>query len=495
MLARLCFHSQLPDTHQLSEISHLLAVIPAANTLATECPARQLLILTLARRGKSVEDLCHQPLVGHLENGALIAWCMLDQKKSRFEQLTILRRACQLLLTEEPARLDIAILGEATFRHGASEVAAYVALANGSPLPTFKQEKPPRPLEALSLWGGNPGNLAHILAEANLLARTFTVLPPNLLTPTTYRDRLHALAADMDWVVEEYDSKRLKILGAGAFLAVAGGSTQDDAAIVRLSYIPQSRRNRLALVGKGICFDTGGHNLKTAKSMVGMHEDMSGSAVALGILLAATRMRLPVRIDAWLALARNDLSPLAYRQGDVITALNGTTIEIVHTDAEGRLVLADTLTLALQETPELVIDFATLTGSMITALGTRYSGVFANLEALTTLAHESGIACGERLCAFPMDNDYEKELESEIADIKQCTLESEADHILAACFLKRFVGNTPWLHIDLASAHCKEGLGGINTAQTGFGVAWGIEFLQRWLKEQDKEITSIKSLV
>src|SRR6185312_869382 len=143
-------------------------------------------------------------------------------------------------------------------------------------------------------------------------------------------------------------------------------------------------------VGKGICFDTGGHNLKPARHMHGMNEDMNGSAVALGLLMAVTRANAPVNIDCWLAIAQNLISPHAYKQNDVITALNGTTIEIIHTDAEGRMVLADTLTLAARDRPDLMVDFATLTGSMHTALGDRYSGVFATSEELARAAVAAG---------------------------------------------------------------------------------------------------------
>src|SRR5690606_34974100 len=177
------------------------------------------------------------------------------------------------------------------------------------------------------------------------------------------------------WQHREYDFDELQQLGAGAFVAVAQGSMPRDAAIVHLRYAPPGAQRHVALVGKGICFDTGGHNVKPARYMYNMHEDMNGSAVALGVLLAATRARLPLKLDCWLAIAQNHIGPHAYKQNDVITALNGTTIEIVHTDAEGRMVLADTLTMASRQQPELIIDFATLTGSMISALGDRYSGV------------------------------------------------------------------------------------------------------------------------
>jgi leucyl aminopeptidase len=304
------------------------------------------------------------------------------------------------------------------------------------------------------------------------------VLPPNELTPGNYRRQVRQLAKRHGWRHEEYDVKRLRKMGAGAFAAVAQGSAEEDAAIVHLRYRHPRAKRSIALVGKGICFDTGGHNLKPARYMLGMHKDMNGSAVALGILLAATATKLPLQLDCWMAISRNDIGPRAYHQNEVVTALNGTTIEIVHTDAEGRMVLADTLALAARAKPDLIVDFATLTGSMHVAVGERYSGIFATSDALVRQAVAAGNAVGERVCAFPMDEDYDEALDSEIADVKQCTMEGEADHILAARFLKRFIGDRPWLHMDLSSAKCKGGLGAVATDVNGFGVAWGVEFLK-----------------
>jgi len=186
-----------------------------------------------------------------------------------------------------------------------------------------------------------------------------------------------------------------------------------------------------------------------------------------------------VNIDCWLAIAQNHISPKAYKQNDIVKALNGTHIEIIHTDAEGRMVLADTLTLASRAKPDLMIDFATLTGSMAMALGARYSGVFGTTDELAQRAVSIGKQTGERLCAFPQDEDYEPALDSKVADIKQCTLDGEADHILAARFLKRFVEHdTPWLHIDLSASRCEGGLGIVAHDVNGFGVAWGLGMLQ-----------------
>lgn len=143
--------------------------------------------------------------------------------------------------------------------------------------------------------------------------------------------------------------------------------------------------------------------------------------------------------------------------------------------------LADTLALAAKDRPDLILDFATLTGSMATALGDRYSGIFANREKLLTQAIAAGKRSGERVNAFPLDADYEEALDSDIADIKQCTLEGEADHILAARFLMRFINDAPWLHMDLSASRCKGGLGAVETDVTGFGVAWGMELLREYL--------------
>jgi len=249
---------------------------------------------------------------------------------------------------------------------------------------------------------------------------------------------------------------------------------------VRIGYRgPKARGRKVAFVGKGICFDTGGHNLKPAKYMQGMHEDMNGSAVVLGILAAATRLKLPGALEGWLAIAENHISPQAYRQNEVVTALNGTTIEVVHTDAEGRMVLADTLTLAARNQPDLIADFATLTGTMHYALGSRMSGVFASSAALAKRAIDAGDASGERVVVFPYPDDYDSTLDSSVADVKQCSMEGEADHILAARLLSRFVDGTPWLHMDLSAHSCKGGLGAVISDASGFGVAWGVALLKQ----------------
>lgn len=486
MLAKLEQTNAPMTVKDLERVRHAVMVLPKTSRpdALRGVPFSETLLRALARRRKKPEDLAKSPIATDLPQGGLAAWVMLGSGQSRFEQLTALRKAVQLLMTETPESLDIGVFGSPAERQRAAEIAVYAAWVNGIRLPERKKEADGSALRSIRLSGHRSGHgfaLQRAIATGNALCRELTVLPPNELSPAHYRERVRALARTHHLRHEEYDMKRLRKMGAGAFVAVAQGSAEDDAAIVRVAYRGPRPRQRVALVGKGICFDTGGHNLKSARYMHGMHEDMNGSAVALGILLAASASRLPVEIDCWMAIAQNHLSPRAYKQNEVVTALNGTTIEIVHTDAEGRMVLADTLALAAHAKPALLVDFATLTGSMHVALGDRYSGIFATSEELARRAVAAGRASGERVCAFPLEADYDAALESQIADVKQCTMEGQADHILAARFLKRFVGDTPWLHMDLSGSSCKGGLGAVGTDVTGFGVAWGVEFLRKLL--------------
>ena len=486
MLARLEQHATRLTEGDLSRGAHALLVLPKASKpeAIPGLPFSDTLTAALERRRKKLDELAKSPIATDLPQGALAAWVMLDPGRPVFEQQTALRKALQLVLSEKPEELAIGVFGGAAERRRAAELAAYAAWVNGARLPERKKKPDRAALRTVRLHGHHAQDgfaKQRAIAQGNLLCRELTVLPPNELTPGSYRARVEALAGQCGWQHEEYDMKRLRKMGAGAFVAVAQGSADQDAAIVHLRYRPKGARRSVALVGKGICFDTGGHNLKTARRMHGMHEDMNGSAVALGILLAAAELKLPVSLDCWMAIAQNNLSPRAYRQNEVVTALNGTTIEIVHTDAEGRMILADALTLAARGKHDLVVDFATLTGSMHVALGDRYSGVFATSKELARRATAAGNASGERVCAFPLDEDYDEALESRIADVKQCAMEGQADHILATRFLKRFVGEVPWIHVDLSSSSCKGGLGAVATDVTGFGVAWGIEFLQQVL--------------
>ena len=480
MSLKLNQHAAISNEKQLSSHKHTLFVI--AENYKTALPFQASLDAKLKRSQTEFKDCAKTPLLVELPNGGVASVVILGDKLSMFQQHTLLRKAVKPLLDETPASIAICVFGTELEREAHACAAYYVTTVNAAELPSRKKESKSKPLKEISIIGFKAAHdYGYINARVagNTLCRSLTMLPPNELTPTIYRAKVKNLAKEHGWTHEEFDMPALKKMGAGAFYAVGQGSEPMDAAIVHLNYSPKSAKKHIALVGKGICFDTGGHNLKPAKYMQGMHEDMNGSAVALGILLAATQLQLNVKLDCWLAICQNHIGPKAYKQNDVVTALNGMTIEIVHTDAEGRMVLADTLTLASRQKPDAIIDFATLTGTMIAAVGDRMSGVLSNNAELACKAVGAGAVAGERIVAFPLADDYEDEIDSEIADIKQCTLTGDADHIHAALFLAKFIENDgPWLHTDLSSANCEDGLGAVKSTVTGFGVGFGLEMIK-----------------
>jgi leucyl aminopeptidase len=469
---------------QLARAGHLVVVVPrdASPSIWRGVPEGA----ALARLLRQAPDATAVPAV-HTRVGAATPASVAAFAASggAFERLTFARKLVAHLVATgaRTATLVVPGFGDAE-RAALAEAVVAAALAAVAPMPSLKRTPPPAPrlreLRIHGLEGALP--LARLRAEAagNGLARWLGALPPNDLTMAGYRERVEALARANGWDVTVYDEAALAKRNAGAFLAVAQGNATRDACVVRLRHRPPgaAARARVALVGKGICFDTGGTNLKAARGMQHMHEDMLGSAVALGLLLALTRLRAPWGVDCWLAITENRLSAGAYKPQDVVTASNGTTIEVVHTDAEGRMVLADTLALATNDRPQLVVDFATLTGACVNALTERYSGAFTNRTDFEAPIVRAGRASGERVWPFPTDADFDEALESPIADVKQCLIENEGDHILAARFLGRFVGHdTPWIHLDLASARRKGGLAHVPTDITGFGVRYTLALL------------------
>ena len=465
--------------------SHLLFVLD--DTTAKAFPFIKELYRKLERTHKKMASLAKEPITIETQDGRLLSFIVLDKKNNTFQRHTLIRKALHSLIAENPEALTITVFGDQTLKEINARASVYVALMNSQTLPSYKKETIKKNIKSIELFGielKDKFTYEMAIVTGNTLTRELTMLPPNELTPSIYRTKIKSLAKSNSWKIEEFDMAKLKKMGAGAFVAVGQGSEPQDAAIVHLTYKPKQIKKTIAVIGKGICFDTGGHNLKPARYMHGMHEDMNGSAVSLGILLSATLLKLPIQIDCWLAIAQNHIGPKAYKQNDVVKSLNGTTIEIIHTDAEGRMVLADTLTLASRLKPDMMMDFATLTGSMATALGDRYSGVISNRPELSCLAVGAGSEAGERIAAFPFDEDYEEDLDSGIADIKQCTLEGGADHIHAARFLNRFIeNNVPWLHTDLSSSNRKDGLGAALSEVNGFGVGFGIQVLKKVLQK------------
>lgn len=335
----------------------------------------------------------------------------------------------------------------------------------------------PKDVKAISERGFSIG-------EANNLVRGLADLPPNFLNPAEYRKRVQTMGKALGAKVEYWDTKELKKKNAGAFLAVVQAYPETESGIAHLTFASKLKKPKktIAFVGKGLCFDTGGYNVKTGDYMNGMHRDMTGSAIALATAALVAKLHPEFEVHAWLAIAENLISAIGYKCDDVVTASNGMSIEVVNTDAEGRMVLSDTLALASARKPDLMIDYATLTGAAFRALDTRRSAVFSNRMPLGNLAVRVGENCGERLWNFPIGEDYRDELKSKVADILQCCMGRNADHIYAATFLNEFVEkDVPWLHVDLCAAENKGGLGLVGTETTGFGVRWSLEFVETHL--------------
>jgi leucyl aminopeptidase len=404
---------------------------------------------------------------------------------SPFERLTLAGRMLKEAAARDPA--SVALFAPGTSAAARASLAALLAaaLAQAFALPSYRAAPrgAPRLRRVLLVnAAGVDTRYAAAAARGTNLARWLTALPPNILDARAYRRAIVALARRHRLDVRWLDESALRRAGAGAFLAVAAGNGARGAGIAHLRYRPargaRSSRPEVALVGKGILFDTGGVNLKTHRSMLEMHTDMSGSAVALATLVALAELGAPFAADAWLAITENRIGPTAYRPQEVVRAANGVTIQVIHTDAEGRMVLADALALAGRTRPRLLLDFATLTGACVYSLTERMSGVFTNRARLAPRLVAAGHASGERVWNFPFEPDYDAELESKVADVLQCTVDGKGDHILAARFLARFVPpGTPWAHVDLSAATRSGGLAHVGTDITGFGVRFALELL------------------
>ena len=366
------------------------------------------------------------------------------------------------------------------------------------------------------------------------IARALSSLPPNILNPSTYSNVIRHFADAMGCEYSEWGREDLIKEGCGAFVAVIQGNEMGaHDKLIRLtkragktpagvgvhfpstsvtlgdaysasnnihSSTPTTSNRPIVLVGKGVCYDTGGINIKSANSMKTMKHDMAGSAAALGAFVALiSNQDEPIvtayPIECWLAIVENNISPTAFRPDDVVTAVTGTTIEVVHSDAEGRMLLADVLALASRKivkaafhsltdeiSPKIMIDFATLTGTCITSLSNKYVGAFSNKSEFYKRIVDISSQCGERIWPFPLDDDYEEDLKSDIADILQCRQPTEADHIYATSFLKKFVNPAvPWVHLDLGSAYKSGGLNHVPTDYTGSGVMSAVEIIKRFL--------------
>ena len=473
-----------PDAKTLAGIDQLLLILPTripAN-LWRKIPQGNK-IQALLRRSSSGSVPATSTRINNKRQTALHIG-KADVTDGTFEQLSFARKMLAITSTAKAGTVGIWVLGfDRDTQATLSAQMTAAALAAAFNMPSFKEKDEPKKIRAIRVIGLDEKiDLQRVTAEAegNNLARYLTALPANKLDAPNYVALLKTMAAQNKWQFKKYGVNELEKMGAGAFLAVAQGNADKSAAIVRLRYRPKAKSDNpaLTLVGKGIIFDTGGTNLKPFSSMLDMHIDMGGSAVAIGTFLGLSRMQIDQPVDCWLAITENRTGPTAYKSQDVVTALNGKTIQTIHTDAEGRMALADALTLASQDSPQLIIDYATLTGACVSAVTTRYSGVFTNRPDLHPVLKKAGRDSGERVWPFPIGKEFLEELKSDTADLKQCSPNGGGDHILAASFLQEFVDNKyAWIHMDLSACMRTGGLAHIPSDITGFGVRYSMHLI------------------
>jgi leucyl aminopeptidase len=317
------------------------------------------------------------------------------------------------------------------------------------------------------------------VAAAVNLAREWAHEPANVINPVTLAQRVSDLGERHDLKVTVIDDKALTAMKAGAIVAVGKGSKTPSRLILIEYSGTEVDAQPLVLVGKSITFDTGGYSIKDTANIQGMKYDKSGAMAVIGIVLAAAELKLKTPVVGVIAAAENMISADSYRPDDILTTLSGKTVEIISTDAEGRLVLADALTYAQQQfQPRAMIDFATLTGGVVVALGKVRAGIMANNDALAASLFEAGERTHERLWRLPLDEDYEQQIKGDDGDIKNSG-GREASAIIGGTFLKQFVTqNVPWAHIDIAGmADTSKELPYCQKGATGFGVRLILDYL------------------
>ena len=328
--------------------------------------------------------------------------------------------------------------------------------------PRAKKKEEETPVETLTLVEFDESKVeearagaqrGHIIAEAVCMVRTLVNQPSNVATPTAIAEAARAMCAETGLSCRVMDEDWMRAEKMGALLAVTQGATQPARFVIIEHHPPQAdaQEKPVVLVGKGVAFDTGGYSIKTRTGMPGMNGDMAGAAVVIGTMQAVARLNLPRRVVGLVPLVENVIGPQAYKPNDVFIARNGVSIEIISTDAEGRMILADALAYADTFQPSAVVDVATLTGGKTIALGPRTNALFATDDDLAAALLSAGEQAGEPLWRLPLDPAYDRQLKSDIADIKN-TGGAKGSAITAARFLSNFVGDWPWAHLDIAGS-------------------------------------------
>lgn len=323
-----------------------------------------------------------------------------------------------------------------------------------------------------------------ILADAQNYAREMDEPPANMATPGNIAKQAKGLAKEKRLVITIYDEKALRRMGMNAILAVARGSGEPPL-MVRLEYNKGKRHPLYCLVGKGITFDSGGLSLKPSKNMHEMKYDKTGAIDVIAVMKAIAELGLPIRVIALLPFTENVPSGRSQKPGDIIKSYNGKTIEVLNTDAEGRLILADALSFAAEQKPEAIIDVATLTGAAVVALGRHAIGLFSNDDKLAHEIEQSGLQTHERVWRMPLWEEYGEMMKSDLADLKNISELPEAGCITAAAFLQEFVGESRWAHLDIAAVdHVSSSHPYLDKGASGIGVRLITETLIRLSKKK-----------
>lgn len=350
-------------------------------------------------------------------------------------------------------------------------------------------ERPASTLEALDIVVNEPDlaaaqngvALGRAMAEGQLLARELANLPPNICTPSYLAETAHKVAEQTGLRAEVLEKRQMESLKMGALLAVARGSNTPPKFIILEHNPDRADLPTLVLVGKGITFDTGGYSIKTAEGMVSMKNDMSGAAAVLGAMQIVGALKLPLHVVGLVPTCDNMINGEAYLPSEVLTASNGLTIEVISTDAEGRLVLADALVYAGRYNPAAVVDIATLTGSIGVALGSAAAGLFCTDDKLRDRLMSAGTATHERLWPMPIFSDYDKLIDSKTADMKN-TGGRYGGASIGAVFLKRFTSYPAWAHVDMAmmASDVPDSPTIPGGGATGYGARLLAEFVRTW---------------
>src|SRR5512133_356880 len=436
------------------------------------------------------------PTLGRLEATVLLLVGVGERDKVDAE---VLRRAAAAVVRHgRGGRKAVTTLAQAL---PAYPEAAVQAVTEGALLAAYRFDKykqarangstPPAELGTLAVVPGSAGResggregLARALAAGQVraaatnLARDLSNEPANALHPADLAAAARKLLAGKGVTVKVKDEKQLAAEGFGGIIGVGQGA-EHPPRLIELRYAPKGATGQVVLVGKGITFDSGGLSLKPPDSMKTMKTDMSGAAAVLATMSALADLDIGVAVTGYLASAENMPSGHAIRPGDVLTMKNGKTVEVLNTDAEGRLVMADALALGAAAKPDAIIDVATLTGACMIALGIRYSGLMANDEGLAAELLDAAAAAGEPTWRLPLPPEYHKDIESDVADLKNVG-DRYGGALVAGLFLQEFVDDRPWAHLDIAGpARAESEDGYLGKGSTGVAVRTLLSWLER----------------